>query len=128
VVRSLRDGLRAVFVVGLVVALGAFLAGPSVTAVRVRGSAVAFMTWLRRRGARAGLRTGPVGGWVHTHRGVLRGAAVGIAVLCFVFLDRPSWLTVLIIALLLVLALAVIQFLDQSPAPERTASHPVEPR
>ncbi len=44
--------------------------------------------------------------------------AVGLAVLVFVFLDRPSGLAVLLIALLLLLVvcLAAIQFLDQLPA------------
>ncbi|HEY7592226.1 MAG TPA: hypothetical protein VH969_03665 [Actinophytocola sp.] len=109
-VRFLRDGLRTLLVVGLVVALFAFLAGPSVTAVRIRGGAVRSLAWLR---GRTGMRSGKVGGWVHTYRGVLRGVAVGLAVLIFVFLDRPSGLAVLLIALLLVICLAVIQFFDQ---------------
>lgn len=122
VVRFLRDGLRTLFVVGLVVALGAFLAGPSVTAARIRGGVVRSLTWLR---GRTGLRTGRVGGWVHTYRGVLRGAAVGLAVLVFVFLDRPSGLAVLTIALLLVVCLVVIQFLDQ-PATGEPPGRPAD--
>jgi hypothetical protein len=114
-VRFLRDGLRTGLVLGLVVAAGAFLTGPAVTAVRLRASAGQALGWLRERGTKAGLRTGPVGGWVHTHRGVLRIGAVGLAVLVFVFLDRPSGLAVLMIALVLVACLAVIQFLDQQP-------------
>lgn len=116
VVRFLRSGLRTLLVLGLVVALGAFLTGPSVTAVRLRAAAGDLLGWLRERGARAGLRTGRVGGWVHTYRGVLRGAAVGLAILVFVFLDRPSGLAVLLIACLLLACLAVIQFLDQRPS------------
>jgi hypothetical protein len=118
IVRFLRDGLRTLLVVGLVVALGAFLAGPSTTAVRIRGGVVAGLGWLR---GRTGLRSGRVGAWVHSFRGVLRGVAVGLAVLIFVFLDRPSGLTVLLIALLLVVVLAVIQFLDQPVSAEPTA-------
>jgi len=118
IVRFLRDGLRTLLVVGLVVALGAFLAGPSTTAVRIRRGVVNGLGWLR---GRTGLRSGRVGGWVHTYRGVLRGAAVGLAVLIFVFLDRPSGLTVLMIALLLVIVLAVIQFFDQPVTAEPTA-------
>ncbi|MGH8881396.1 MAG: hypothetical protein ACRD0P_29280, partial [Stackebrandtia sp.] len=63
----------------------------------------------------AGLSTSRVGTWVHTHRGVLRGATVALAVLVFVFLDRPSGFAVLMIAALLVVCLAVIQFLAQPP-------------
>lgn len=116
VVRFLRDGLRTVLVLGLVVALGAFLTGPSPTAVRLRAGAGKAVQRLRTRGEEAGLRTGRVGTWVHTYRGVLRGAAVGIAVLIFVFLDQPGGAAVLTIALVLLLCLAIIQFLDRPPA------------
>jgi hypothetical protein len=110
VVRFLRDGLRTLFVLGLVVAGGAFLAGRSVTAVRIRGGVVRLLTWLR---ARTGLRSGPVGAWVHTYRATLRAGAVVLAVLVFVFLDRPSGVAVLLIAALLAVCLTVIQLLDQ---------------
>jgi hypothetical protein len=113
-VRFLRDGLRTVFALGLVIALGAFLAGPSATAVRVRSGVLRSVNWLRQQG----LRTGRVGIFVHAYRNALRGAAIGLAVLIFVFLDRPSGLAVLVIALLLALCLAVIQLLDQ-PEPSR---------
>jgi hypothetical protein len=116
VVRFLRDGLRTLLVLGLVVALGAFLAGPSATAVDIRRGVVRGLAWLRTR---SGLRTGP---WVHNHRVALRGAAIGLAVLVFVFLDRPGWLAVVLIAALLALCLAVVQFLDRpvsAGAPER---------
>jgi hypothetical protein len=115
VVRFLRDGLRTVLVLGVVVAVGAFMAGPAATAVRVRAAAAGSLAWLRERGTRAGLRTGRVGGWVHTHAGALRFTAVGLAVLVFVFLDRPSGFAVLTIALSLLACLAVVQFLDQGP-------------
>ncbi|HWM02067.1 MAG TPA: hypothetical protein VNP92_06975 [Actinophytocola sp.] len=52
-----------------------------------------------------------------TYRGVLRGAAV--AVLVFVFLDRPSGLAVLLIVPGLVVCLALVQFLDH-PVPTDT--------
>jgi len=105
VTRFLRDGLRTMFVLGLVVALGAFLAGPSRTAVGIRHAVVRAVAWLRTR---SGLRASP---WVYDHRTALRGVATGLAVVVFVFLDRPSGLTVLLIALLLAVCLAAIQLL-----------------
>jgi hypothetical protein len=114
-VRFLRDGLRTMLVLGLVVALGAFLTGPSVTAVRLRASVTRSLAWLRERGGKANLSAGRAGPWVHTHQGALRGAAVALAVLIFVFLDRPSGLAVLVIAMLLLACLAVIQLLAQPP-------------
>lgn len=115
VVRFLREGLRTLLVLGLVVALAAFLAGRSAAAVGIRRAATGSVAWLRGRGAKAGLRTGRAGTWVHTYRGVLRGAAVGVAVLVFVFLDRPGAGAVVTIALVLVVCLAVIQVFDQPP-------------
>ncbi|KAA9163602.1 hypothetical protein FPZ12_008825 [Amycolatopsis acidicola] len=115
IVRFLRDGLRTVFAVGVVVAAGAFLAGPSTTAVAIRKGTKKAIGVLRF----GGLRTGPVGPWVHAHLTALRVALVGVAVLVFVFLDRPSGLTVLIIALVLVFCLAVVQFLDQPASAAR---------
>lgn len=116
VVQFLRLGLRTAFAVGVVVALGAFLTGPSTTAVRIRHGLTAGLAWLRRYGARAGWRGSRVGAWVHTYRVALRIAALAVAVLVFVSLDRPSGLTVLLIAVLLVVCLGVIQFLDLAPA------------
>ena len=113
VVRFLRAGLRTLFTVGIVVALGAFLAGPSTTAVGVRNGVTKGIDWLRRSGTRAGLRTGPVGPWVHTHRTALRVCLVAVAVLVFMLIDLPSGLDVLVIALVLLFLLAVVQFLDQ---------------
>ena len=63
------------------------------------------------------LCTGPVGPWVHAHLGLLRAAGIGLAVLGFVLLDRPTGLDVLLLALGLGLVLAVIEFLDQAPEP-----------
>jgi hypothetical protein len=72
---------------------------------------------MRRGRVGEALRAGPVGPWVHAHLGLLRAAVVGLAVLGFILLDRPTGLDVLLLALGLVLALAVIEFLDQSPEP-----------
>ncbi|KAA9162584.1 hypothetical protein FPZ12_011015 [Amycolatopsis acidicola] len=114
-VRYLRAGLRTVLAVGVVVALGAFLAGPSSTAVGLRRGVTRGIAWLR---GSSGLRTGSVGPWVHAHLNALRVALVAVAVLIFVFLDRPSGLTVGLIALVLLAFLGVVQLLDQ-PAAEK---------
>jgi hypothetical protein len=116
--RFLREGLRTLLVLGLVVALGAFLTGPSVTAVRIRTATKHFLDGLRERGVSAGLRTGRFGGWVYAYRGALRIAAVGLAALVFVFLDRPSGVAVVVIAGLLLVGLALIQFFAQPSTPD----------
>ncbi len=110
-VRFVRDGLRVLLVVGLVVALGAFLAGPASGAVRVRGAAKSGIHWLGDRGERAGLRTGPVGKWTGAHKTALRAAAIVLAVLVFVFWGQPTVALVIWLVVLLLLVLGLIELI-----------------
>jgi hypothetical protein len=115
-VRFIRAGLRTLLVIGLVVAAGAFLTGPSITAVRIRGSISSALRWLRERGEVAGVRTGPVGQWTYAHRKALRIGAATIAVLVFVFWGRPTGAVVIGIAVLLLVALGLIELIGRPPA------------
>ncbi|HEY3610974.1 MAG TPA: hypothetical protein VGL06_25995 [Pseudonocardiaceae bacterium] len=110
VVRYLRANLRSVFVLGLVVAVGAAITGPSPWAVRTRQRSVAVIAGLRRWVWPAG-HGGRTGAWFLAHRTALDLAALIVAVLVFVFLDQPSGVTVLVIAATLGACLGVIQFL-----------------
>jgi hypothetical protein len=114
-VRFLRAGLRTVLVLGLVVAAGAFLTGPSVTAVRTRQSLAGAIGWLQGSAEHAGLRTGPVGTWVHANKRALRIGAVVLAALVLVFWERPTGKVVLGITLVLLIVLALIEFLGRPP-------------
>src|SRR5829696_1557314 len=111
IVRFLRAGLRTVFVLGLVVAAGAFLTGPSTTAARTRQGIADGIGWLRRGAEGAGLGTGPVGTWVHANRRALRIGAVVLAALALVFWSRPTGKVVIGLALVLLVVLAAIEFL-----------------
>lgn len=114
-VRFIRDGLRILLVIGLVVAAGAFLAGPSTAAVRSRRAVKSGIDWVRARGERAGLRAGPVGTWVGAHKTLLRAAAVGLAVLIFVFWGQPSLAVVIWLVVLLLVVLGLIELLAGEP-------------
>jgi hypothetical protein len=120
-VRFIRDGLRVLFLVGLVVAAGAFLVGPSAAAVRTRRAVGSGIAWVRTRGEQAGLRTGPVGIWVGAHKTLLRAAAVGVAVLIFVFWGQPSLAVVIWLVVLLLVVLGLIELLGGGT---RTAAVP----
>jgi hypothetical protein len=122
IVRYLRLGLRTVLVLALVVAAGAFLTGQSVTAVRTRQSLSGGIGWLRGSAERAGWRTGPVGTWIYANKQLLRIAAVTLAGLALVFSGQPTGRTVIFLAVLLLVALALIEFLGQ--APQRTVVAP----
>jgi hypothetical protein len=116
-VRFIRDGLRVLLVVGLVVAAGAFLTGPSHSAVLVRNSTMAGIGWTRSRFERAGVHTGPVGEWVGAHKTLLRVCAVGLAALVFVFWGVPSLALVIWLVVLLLVVLGLIELLGGRSAP-----------
>ena len=86
IVTYLRLGLRALLVLGLVLALAGFLAGRSESAVRIRRSVAG-----RLHGIRGGpAADGPVATFVRSHLRGLRIGAVALAVLVFVFLEQPT--------------------------------------
>ena len=114
-VRYMRLGLRAVLVLALVIALGAFLTGPSVTAVRTRDGLARGIGWLRGSAESAGLRTGVVGSWVYAHRQALRIGAVVAAGLALVFWGQPTGKVIILLAVLLLVVLALIEFLGRPP-------------
>jgi len=116
-VAYLRLGPRTILVLALVVAGGAFITGQSTTAVRTRQRLAAGIGWLRGGAERAGWRTGPVGTWVYANKQLLRIAAVALAALALVFWGQPTGKTILLLAGLLLVALALIEFVGQPPQP-----------
>ncbi len=124
ILRFIKEGLRVLLVLGLVVALAGFFTGPSVTAVRTRQTFKSGFAALRGTGERAGVTTGPVGTWVYRYRTALRITAVGLAVLVFIFWGTPTGLTVLVIAIVLVVVLGLIELIGRPPARPRPAGMP----
>jgi hypothetical protein len=122
IVRFLRLGLRTVLVLALIVALGAFLTGESVTAVRTRRGLATAIGRLRGGAERAGWNTGPVGAWVYRNKLALRIVAVSVAALALVFWDRPTGKVVIGLSLALLVVLAVIEFLGRPSEPAREVS------
>ena len=115
-VRFLRTGIRAVGVLALVVAIGAFLAGPSAAAVKTRATLERSIGSAREGAEGAGWETGRVGTWTYAHKRALQVTAAIAGGLVLIFWTQPSGWVVLWIALAVVLALAVIEFLAQPPA------------
>jgi hypothetical protein len=111
VVRFLRDGIRNMAIIGLVVAAGAFLVGPSVTATRTRELCVLGITATRTGVERLGLHLARVSEWLAPRARLLR--VLSAVAVCLIFAIWPYrtpgvaiWLTVL-----LLVALFVIEFL-----------------
>ena len=123
-VHFLRQGLRIVLVVGLVVAIAAFFTGPSHTAIQTRSGIKSGMEWIRNYGERRGVSTGPVGQWTYLHRRSLRIGAVALAALIFVFWGEPTVLVVILIVVLLLVVLGLIELIGRPPAHPELADQP----
>jgi hypothetical protein len=120
-VRFLRTALRATAVLGLVVALGAFITGPSTGAVSTRGRLVRGIGSLRGGAEAHGWQSGRVGTWTYAHKTALRIATVIAGGFVLMFWTRPSGWTVIGTALVVLFVLAVIEFLGGRP-PAQTPS------
>ena len=121
-VRFIKEALRALLVLGLVVALGAFFTGPSVTAVRTRAGFASAFAWIRSGSERKGLTTGPAGRWTYAHRQALRICAVGLAAIVFVFQGRPTAASVIVLVIVLLVVLGLIELIGRPPAKPEIAS------
>jgi hypothetical protein len=111
-------------VLGLVVAGGAFITGPSVTAVRTRAAFTSGLAWARRGGEHAGVSTGPAGTWTYAHRHALRISAVALIALLFVFWGQPTAAVVIVLVILLLVILGLIELIGRPPAAPETAGQP----
>ncbi len=125
-IRFIREGLRVLLLVGLIVAAGAFLTGPAHAAVSIRRAFRSGIGWVRGSAEQRGLSAGPVGTWTAAHKTLLRVAAVAVVALIFVFWGHPTLAVVIWLVLLLLVALGVIELLGGRP-PERAAQAATPP-
>jgi hypothetical protein len=113
-VRYLRNGIRIIAVLGIIIALAAFLSGPSRLAVRIREGAKSLIGGAGRKADEAGWTPGPVGTWVAAHKVGLRIAGVAVAFVVLFLWSSPRPLTLLVLALLLLVYLAAIELVGRS--------------
>ena len=106
-VRFLRNGIRVIFLLGVVLAVGAVITGPSAWAVRTRSTVGGLIT---SGGERTGWDSGSVGTFFARHRLGLMGVATVLMAAWLFMLDRPTPASVLWLALGLLVLLAIIQF------------------
>ena len=121
-VHFIKVTLRVVLAVGLVVALGAFLTGPSRTAIQIRSGLKSGTNWIRTFGERRGVSTGPVGEWTYLHRRILRISAVALFALIFVFWGQPTLLVVILLVVLLLVVLGLIELIGRPAEEAKTAA------
>ncbi|MEU7014498.1 hypothetical protein [Streptomyces sp. NPDC046385] len=114
-IRYLRTSVRMVAVLAVVVALAAWLSGPGKYATLVRGVWHSGIGAARTTADHAGFRTGPVGPFVGRYRRWIVWVLVAAAVLTYVLWSYPTGWVVVGLALALLFAFAVTEFLAEAP-------------
>jgi len=117
----IKVGLRVVLAVALIVAIGAFITGPSRSAIQIRSALKSGANWVRNFGERRGVSTGPVGEWTYTHRRALRIGVVALMAVIFVFWGHPTLLVVILLLVILLVLLGLIELIGRPPAADPEA-------
>ena len=118
VVSFLRVTLRTVGVLGLVVALAAYLGGGSASARSLRAGAGRGLARLRDYGDTRGVSTGPVGEWLGRYRTVVRVAVVAVAALVLLLAGSPTPALVIGTALVAGVVIVLLELLARPPRPD----------
>ncbi|MEV7864709.1 hypothetical protein AB0P17_01065 [Streptomyces sp. NPDC088124] len=116
-IKFLRAGVRALGAVALFTALGAFLAGPSRVAVRIRTGCRRSITALRDVAESAGLRLGAVGRFVHRFKRWIGVAILVVAAIVLFTWTYPTMVVVVWTAVLTLVGFAIREFLDADGTP-----------
>lgn len=125
--RFLRVSIRTAMVLGVVVALGAYLSGAGRLPLALRGAADRTADSAARWGGGHGVRTGKVGTWVEAHRRWLMIGVLLVVALVFALWNHPTVLTVLLMVIILLAALAVLALLAADGRNAEPAEHAGEP-
>jgi hypothetical protein len=112
IVRLMRNTLRVLFVIGALVALGAYLTGSSRLARAIRGRTTGALDSVGDRTAETGALHG-VAVFVAKYANALRIAGFVLAFVILVALDNPKIGALLVLVLLLLVYLAVVQILER---------------
>ncbi|MET7482905.1 hypothetical protein [Streptomyces sp. NPDC005538] len=125
--RFLRVSLRTAMVLGVVVALGAYLSGAGRLPRALRGAADRTADSAARWSGGHGVRTGRTGTWVEAHRRWLTIGVLLVVALVFALWNHPTVLTVLLLVIVLLVALAVLALLAADGRNGEPAEHTAEP-
>jgi hypothetical protein len=129
-IRFLRGGLRALMVIGVLVAFITWLTGPGRNAVRLRTTATEMVGGMGDKAEDHGLDFGGFGRFVHRHHRALQVAGLLLVALFLLFANRISASRLLWAVVLLLVYLAVVQFISRAAkieGEERTATSPTGP-
>jgi hypothetical protein len=118
----LRTALRAVFVLGIVAAIGAWLAGPGHAATKIRGSIVGLFRGRRRT---PDAQPSAIATFVFRSRSPLCIVVAGAGITTLVVLSHPGPVAVIVVAIVVLVCLVLIEALSR----KASSSHfdPVAP-
>jgi len=114
-VRNVHNGIRIIFVIGLLVVVIAWLAGPSRPAVAVRKAAMSAWNWFVEGIRDRGFNLGPATPWLTENRSWLQGVVIALGLILLVFWT-PGWVGALVIVLLAVFIVLVLRSLGHKAA------------
>ena len=112
---SLKTAFRGTFVLGILVAAGAFMTGPARVAVLTRTKAVAFLRIATGKAA----SPAPLAAWISGHKTGLRVAGLIAALAVLVIADWPTPLYLLLTAAGLLIYLGLLELLGGRQREER---------
>jgi hypothetical protein len=110
--RYVQQGLRALLVLGAVLWVAAWVAGPSSSAVWIRGR---WNALTRHRGE--GVAESGGAAWVADHASELRAAIAGIGVVALMLWDQPTGKVILLLSILVALGFAAVQLIGGAKPP-----------
>lgn len=116
-IRFLRNSARTVIVLGIVVALAAWVSGGGQRARAARALWRSALGGLRSGAQRLGLRLGPVGRFAHRFKPAIAWFLVGAAALALALWSYPTGWVIYWLAFGLLCALALLEFLDDPGSP-----------
>jgi hypothetical protein len=115
-VRFLRQGVRLIIAVGIVVAIGAWLTGSTPVATRLRATARRVVGNAGGAAGEHGVGFGAFGDWVALHKtGVRVGATLAVLGVLLLW-NHPKGITVVFLAILLVILFGLIEFVARAAA------------
>ena len=116
IVSFIRFALRGVLVLGLAIAIGAWLSAPRGSGAAARSGIQGMINATRRGGGRVGLDTGRLGVFLRQYRAAVRTVVLAGAALWYLSIDHPTGNTALWFVVGVVVILLITELLAAPPA------------
>ncbi len=107
----IRAALRAVAVVALAIAVGAWLSASTGAGATTRAGLGRLVGRMRSAASAGGLRTGPLGVFLDQYRPAVRAGVVGIGAVVYISQDHPSGASAGAVVLAIALVLLLVELL-----------------